>query len=49
VKKTTKSQIILETVLDGVTLYKVTASRVDKEVDNYFILDGPERNLEVKE
>ena len=48
-KNTTKSQIMLETVPDGVTHYLVTASLVDKEVDNYFTLDAPERNLEVKE
>ena len=35
------------TVPDGVTHYQVTASLVDEEVDNYFILDGPERNFEV--
>ena len=45
----TKSQIMLETVPDGVTHYLVTASLVDKEVNNYFTLDAPERNLEVKD
>ena len=46
---TTNSQIMLETVPDGVTYYLLTASLVDEEVDNYFTLDAPERNLEVKE
>jgi hypothetical protein len=40
---------MLETVPDDVTHYLVTASLVDKEVEKYFTLDAPERNLEVKE
>ena len=47
VKKTTKSRIQAGTVPDGVTHYQVTASLVDEEVDNYFTLDGPERNFGV--
>ena len=42
-KKTTKSRIQAGTVPDGVKSYKVTPSLVDKEVDIYFALDGPER------
>ena len=34
-KKTTKSQIMLEIVPDGVTFYRVTASRFDNKVDDF--------------
>lgn len=42
-KKMTKSRIQAGTVPDDIKSYKVTPSFVDKEVDIYFALDGPER------